>query len=361
MAFLISAVVPLDGQIRLSGTVVDSAGLPVALVEVTTAATRVLTSSLGRFSLTNPRNLDSLRISFRRVGFQPLTLVLSTDGIGPSIDLEPVVMAAVPIRLDDIQVEALRPILSSRGIREFEFARREGFSRYFITAYDIERLRPFGVSGLTQQIPGARNAQNAVFGNAIQLLSRSGTWCTATIVVDGISTRNTDPDAFVSPERIGAMWYSPSDCRVHIWTKPIPVEQSSSFEIGFRVSGSDYGRGIRPGGLGGYMALPLVPDRFAFYPAFAIATSQPSIRWLAQLAFRVRVVGKRPALYVGTGVRFRKFEAVRSTRSESVFVVLGGIGTSVGPLRVFSEVSVVGLWQTDERRAELVFGVGYHN
>lgn len=362
--YLAAAVWPtgrLHAQVRIDGIVVDSSGTPIPLVEVTAADTRVLTGRQGRFSLAGIRSPDSVVVHFRRVGFRPVDRAVVTAARGSTIDLGSVTLDPIPIRLEDIHVEALLPIMPARGIRAYEFARREGVSRQFFTAYDIERLRPFDILDLTRRVAGARTGEDPVFGRTIQFRSRGGSWCTATIVLDGVRTANPDPTLTVPPERVGAMWYTPRDCTVHIWTKPVPIERTSTFEIGARIAASSYGTGFGTGTVGGYLAMPVIPDRLFLYPAFDAATARTDLRWRAQFALRLRAAGREPEFFVGGGAVFRRFAGDPTAHPTTVPTLSAGLSRAVGPLRMLGELVLSAPWQGAERRLEVVVGVGYRN
>jgi hypothetical protein len=89
------------GQVRISGTVVDPAGNPVAQAEVSVVATGVatFTSATGRFLLRVPR-ARNLVIQVRRPGYRGQLIRFTEDWDGK------VLLMPGPVQLPDVKVAA---------------------------------------------------------------------------------------------------------------------------------------------------------------------------------------------------------------------------------------------------------------
>ena len=357
VVFLGSAPRTMSAQRIVTGTTVDSTGAPVVLVRVGIGGEEILTGSNGRFRLAVPLADDTVTVAFRRVGYRPRVLRVAPVG-GGTIDLGPVTLVAIPIRLDDITVEALEPILTERGVREVTFARREGRSRYFFTAYDIERLRPFDVSDLVRRVPGASRGEDPIWGPVVQLSSR-GRRCTASLTVDGMSTHHPSPDLFLTPERIGVLMVDPRACAITVWTKPLPVGAASPFDIGVRVGMGDY---AGQGGLqrvGGFLRFPVGGQRAGVQVGFDAGTGPSDLSFQVQAGLRIALPSRTSPAYLGAGVRFQKLRRGGRDDREVTPLLVSGVRFPTGALRPFAEFELSDLTLGRAVRGTLFVGVSY--
>lgn len=355
----ITLLLPKTGlaQIAISGTVVDSGGAAVPIVVVSAGGESVMTDSNGRFRLTGLEP-GTYPVTFRRIGYRERTMNVTAPDGEREYGIGNVVLEQLPEVLDEITVEALAPIMTQQAINVFNFKRREGVARYFFTAYDIERLRLQQVSDIWRYIPGARRGSGALNGNTIQLMHRGGI-CTASVWVNGVNTRNQSLDTFLIPERVGAIWFTPRECKFEAWTKPASIGEASPFEIGLRFGAGV--RGERLGTFGGFLVAPIRSGPIEVYPAFDAGFGRARVRWQFQVALRLRLPGRDSPWYVGTGVSFAKSDddiLGRQTRDAS-HILLTGLGVQVGPVRPFGELRFADLVTPGTTRIQLFTGIAY--
>ena len=137
----------------IDGRVTDSAGTPVAYVNLRAGNARAVSNDSGRFllGLTSP---NAVKLEIRRLGFAPATLSLPAGGdTSLTITLTPVAQA---LRATVVQEERLRT-LERRGFYSRMLDSEKGINTgYFITPGDIERRQPPLTTMLLDGLPGIR-------------------------------------------------------------------------------------------------------------------------------------------------------------------------------------------------------------
>jgi hypothetical protein len=345
-----------SAQMRLVGMIVDTSGSPIPVVSVSAAGETVLSDSRGHFRI-SVRPATEIALSFRRVGYRPSEVRRQVaEGAGGDIDLGRIVLEEAPIPLDEISVEALAPIMTPRGVRAYEAARREGRARYFFTAYEIERLRLQDVSELARRVPGASRALSPAWGPVVQFLTR-GRLCTAVVSVDGVRTNNPNLDLQVTPERVGGIYFDPRECEVSVWTKPVPVGEASPFRAGFRMGAGGEKSSDLDWLLGGFLGVPILAGRGEIYPAFDGGLGASEIRWQVQLTLRFAVPSRKSPAYLGGGVLYSKLD--RKTGSRTSALAVGGFNASFGWLSPFAELEASRPIGQGDVRIHLFVGVAY--
>ncbi len=125
----------------VTGTVVDTSGLPVANVDVRVIGTNINTraSFLGSFQLTNlPPGI--LRLAAERPGYRSVQRDILIQAGDSVVELPPgfLTVQSIPTQLAPITVEAPAPT-TRRDLSEF-FSRRESSSGSFITRAEFEKM-----------------------------------------------------------------------------------------------------------------------------------------------------------------------------------------------------------------------------
>jgi hypothetical protein len=165
----------------VSGVVRDSAGFPIANVEVTAIASTksVRTDSLGQFLLGDlmPGNLD---ITFRRLSYAPVVLLI-TVAPADTADVR-VQLGVVAQELKGVVVQAHPEQL--RQLVAFETRRKRGIG-HFITRAEIEDRHPLFLSDMLRTVPGAVLI-DADYGRTALRFSREARNCPPQFIVDGI-------------------------------------------------------------------------------------------------------------------------------------------------------------------------------
>lgn len=173
-------------EASVRGTVVDSAGKPVAgaRVELAVSSNAVITDASGTFTLNGVPGTQSLVV--RRLGFQPVEVAVNLSRRAPR-DIGIRLAAFVPV-LEAVLVQARRDAALDRlGITS---RRRSGTGR-FITMEEIERRNVMRIEDILSRIPGLRRG--------VEMSDRCITYW-----VDGTHWQ-THPDQFMMPSEIAAM------------------------------------------------------------------------------------------------------------------------------------------------------------
>ena len=192
------------GKARVTGTVVNRAGVPVANARVglmgTSAAT--MTKSNGEFVLDSlPAGTQALVV--RQIGYSPTEVPVELSSRTP---------ARVTVKLG-VLVPQLSPVevVSRReeGLQKVGFLDRKRTSAtgYFITSEDLERRKPIKFTDVLRTTPGMRVTE--MNGQAMISSTRSaqGNGC-VTVYVDGAPWQQLDPgdlDTFVQPNEVAAV------------------------------------------------------------------------------------------------------------------------------------------------------------
>ena len=209
LALLIPLSSPLaqDTTATVTGTITDSAGVPLAgaQVFVNRVGPRSTSDAQGRFRLVGLAPGYRL-IGIRRLGYHSATVTLSLAR-GQTRDVT-VRLAVLPVPLDTVVSEARA---TSENLRRngFDARRRSGFG-YFLTRDDIDRMRPVDLTNLLRRLPFLRVTERL---GRIWVTTQSGT-CRPVIYLD----RMPMPDVLDLPVDFvdGIEWYR--------HTAQVPVE-----------------------------------------------------------------------------------------------------------------------------------------
>jgi len=190
----------------ISGTVKDSAGMPIPGVEVVLLQIKgaVYSDSLGVFHFANiPAGKRELH--FRRLGFAPKS-VDTEIGEGKTVAVA-IVLEASATAIEGMTVEEItrrRQLLS-----DFYDRSSRGFG-HFVTRDQIEKRNPMNLSDMMRMIPGARLTPIRGGGQATLRFSRAQgpRDCPPQYWVDGVKTWNLNIDDIVPQDVEGIEVYS---------------------------------------------------------------------------------------------------------------------------------------------------------
>ena len=121
-------------NLSVVGIVRDTAGVPIALAEVTVMGRTVFSDSLGRFFVSHTLT-DSIRLFVRRMGYESSSFTLSADDAEKNnVD---VVLRRLATTLAAVTVQEME-LLSTTGLRGYDERRQRGLG-VFVTRQDIEK------------------------------------------------------------------------------------------------------------------------------------------------------------------------------------------------------------------------------
>jgi len=192
------------GTARVSGTVVNRAGAPVANARVglmgSSAAT--MTKSNGEFVLDSlPAGTQALVV--RQLGYSPTEVPVELSSRTP---------ARVTVKLG-VLVPQLTPVeVTSRreeGLQKVGFLDRKRTSAggHFITPEELERRKALKFSDVLRTTPGLRISESNGQAMITSTRSAQGNGC-VTIYVDGAPWQQLEPgdvDTFVQPNEVAAV------------------------------------------------------------------------------------------------------------------------------------------------------------
>lgn len=192
----------------IAGVVRDSAGKPIAGVEVLVVARPQTTrsDSTGAFRIGGVRP-GRATLTFRHFGFEPRTVPATvTAGATASVDvtLEPLVQE-LPGMLVLEQEQRAR-----QALQDF-YHRRESGNGYFITRQDIESRNPLQLSDMLRMMPGAMLVPMSGTGRATLRFARStmaGHDCPPQYYVDGVMASGLNIDDLEPSDIEGIEVYS---------------------------------------------------------------------------------------------------------------------------------------------------------
>ncbi|HJQ19831.1 MAG TPA: carboxypeptidase regulatory-like domain-containing protein [Gemmatimonadaceae bacterium] len=164
---------------RVSGTVRDSSGHPIALARLVSASTLAVTDSAGRFSLGGLSG-GAAAVTIRRLGYAPLDTTVSL-AVGRTESLH-VVLALLPHDLPGITIDQ-DEILRTR-LPDYYRHRATG-NGFFFDRRDIESRNVQYITDLLRNVPGLRLGQDRS-GRATVRNARSVGACPPDVWVDGI-------------------------------------------------------------------------------------------------------------------------------------------------------------------------------
>lgn len=192
------------GRARVSGTVVNRAGAPVANARVglmgSSAAT--MTKANGEFVLDSlPAGTQALVV--RQLGYSPTEVPVELSARTP---------ARVTVKLG-VLVPQLTPVeVTSRreeGLQKVGFLDRKRTSAggHFITPEEMERRKPIKFSDVLRTMPGLSVSESNGQSMITSTRSAQGNGC-VTIYVDGAPWQQIEPgdlDTFVQPNEVAAV------------------------------------------------------------------------------------------------------------------------------------------------------------
>ena len=204
-AFAASASAQSVGAI--SGTIRDSAGIPIPGVEIVVLQSKgaLYSDSVGTFRFVN-LSAGNHQLHFRRLGFAPKALD-ATVAEGQTLALA-VVLEASATEIEGMTVEELsrrRQMLS-----DFYDRSSRGFG-HFVTREQIEKRNPMNLSDMMRMIPGARLVPLRGGGQATLRFSRAQMGnrdCPPQYWVDGVKAWNLNIDDIVPQDVEGIEVYS---------------------------------------------------------------------------------------------------------------------------------------------------------
>ena len=217
----------VSGGARLTGTVVDPAGKPVANAHALLWGTDVdvQTSERGAFVLDSlPGGTHTLEI--RVIGYIPVMRVVQLAASRPATIEVTLDKAAVILATETVRGK----LVYSRGLAEFDRRRRSGFGRYMSPA-DIERRPNARLSSLLQGMLGVYVRGSSGSSTVMMRGDMSGD-CTPSLYVDGNRGFSEDFDYLFSDEIAGIEVYSRESQRpagyidsnhcgaILVWTRP---------------------------------------------------------------------------------------------------------------------------------------------
>jgi len=214
---LAAALCPAQAQApaataTLRGTVVDSAGAPVAGATVSVLPARTLgavSDDSGRFTVEHVP-VGPVRLAARRLGYAPVAMTVEMPARG--LDSVRVEMQATAFLLDTVTITDSLP---DQWLSTFNRRRARG-NGYFLTRADIERLRPHTMADLLRHLPGIR-IEHGTWGTRV-LFMRGGVGgqpCAPQLFVHGM-TYSGYVDDFL-PNDIEAI-------EVYVGISTVPVE-----------------------------------------------------------------------------------------------------------------------------------------
>lgn len=163
---------------QLVGVVRDAAGATVADVNVTIPGSSTRTDARGAFELFTLQ-VDTVTISLRRIGFEPVDAVLTTrNRMWDTVLVQLETTARV---LEERKITET-PTRKALGLRDFEERRKVGLGQY-VTREDIVARGSFRLSDLLR----AKRGVNVVKGGRVRFASSGGSrqLCQPDIWIDG--------------------------------------------------------------------------------------------------------------------------------------------------------------------------------
>ena len=196
------------GRARLTGTVLDVNGRPVASAHALVWGTGVdvITDERGEFAMDSlPGGTHTLEV--RVIGYVPVRRTIHFAEGRP---------ARAEVRLQKTAllstVTVRGTLMYSRQLADFERRRRSGFGR-FLTAGDIDKLAASRLTDVVRMIPGV---QIDYSNGRPRVLMRGGgmtSHCTPTLYVDGIRDISGEFDIYRSDELAGVEVYNRDTAR----------------------------------------------------------------------------------------------------------------------------------------------------
>ncbi len=192
-----------QGTAIISGRVVDSSGAPVygADVRIAGASRNATTSDNGAFRISGvdvTTGGGSPVLNVRRLGFQPISIVLSLGSSTTAESLQ-VKLTPLPGSLRPVVVQTRRVEYSGRLAGYYQrLEKRNG--GYFITREQIDRENPRQLVQLLQRIPSVTPARGRFGVSGVRFRGRN---CAPLVWLDGtpLAAGEVDLDSF-SPQTL---------------------------------------------------------------------------------------------------------------------------------------------------------------
>jgi hypothetical protein len=217
----------MRGSARLSGTILDPAGKPVASAHAVVWGTNLDAQSndRGAFALEGlPGGTHTVEI--RVIGYTPVTRVVHLAALRPATIEVKLEQAAVILATETVRGR----LVYSRQLVEFDRRRRSGFGRY-LTTEEIARRPNARLSSLLQGMSGV-SVQSRTGQSTVVMRGSMGGYCVPTLYVDGNRDLSGDFDYLYSDEIAGVEVYPRESQRpggytdsnrcgaILVWTRP---------------------------------------------------------------------------------------------------------------------------------------------
>ena len=166
---------------RLSGTVRDTGGVPLASAQVSSSGFLTLTDSGGRFTFPRlPYGL--IAVNVRRLGFEPRDTSFNFAAGGA--DSLMLVLVVIPRELEGVTTEA--ETRARRWLSEFH-RRRQGNVGTFLDRQQIEERHVQRISDLMRRLPGVRVSVDRAGRQQLRMgRSAGGRDCPPDFWIDGV-------------------------------------------------------------------------------------------------------------------------------------------------------------------------------
>ena len=204
-AALTAAAWPASGTAQnpsVVGVVRDSAGVPIALAEVTVMGKKVLTDSLGRFFVSHLLT-DSVRVAVRRLGYDSVSFMLSSDDASKnSVD---VVLRRLASTLETVDVEEME-LRSKTALKGFDERKQRGLG-VFVSRSDIEKRNTRLLSDVLRTQRGVIMSSGRYGLRTIRFTNYQSKNCVPLVWLDGQRAPELDIDAVSARDVEGVELY----------------------------------------------------------------------------------------------------------------------------------------------------------
>jgi hypothetical protein len=199
-ANMASAQLAARPPLRVAGSVLDSAGAPIALADVQLTGDggwhqALLTDGTGHFLFaTVPAGPAQLAV--RRLGFRPVTRALTlADGVR-ALDSTRVVLAVATLELAGIEVTDQ----ADGALAGFYARRRSNSFGHYLDRTEIEATHAQRASEALRRVPGLLIQPSRRLGNIVRIRD-----CRPTIWMDGVRLQDAELDEVASVENVAAV------------------------------------------------------------------------------------------------------------------------------------------------------------
>jgi hypothetical protein len=179
------------------GVVRDSAGLPIALAEITVLGRRATSDSLGRFFLSYPAS-DTMTVSVRRLGYETVSFSLTAKDVADnSLD---VVLRRFASELESVEVTAMDD-RSKTLLRGYDDRRARGLG-VFVNRDEIEKRNTRLITDVLRQSRGVM-----IKGNQVRFATHQAKNCVPMLWLDGQQAAGLDLGAISATDVEGIELY----------------------------------------------------------------------------------------------------------------------------------------------------------